>query len=184
MGPFTSFAVHPEGIKFETQESDEEVVLFLRQHLVMLAPTALLGIVMLLAPPVLLPFFFRFLELPFVVPGTYVVVGTVLWYVMTFGVVLAQFLHWFFNIYVVTNERLVDIDFVNLLYKEFSEARLEKIQDVSFTSRGLLAATFNFGNVKVQTAGEQPNFTFDAVPDPDEVVRTISELAQKVKGTI
>jgi hypothetical protein len=110
-----------------------------------------------------------------------VVVGFVFWYVMTFGLLLTRFLRWFFNIYIVTNERLVDIDFVNLLYKEFSEARLEKIQDISFNSRGILAALFNFGTVHVQTAGELPNFSFESVPNPEDIVRTIADLAQKVK---
>lgn len=181
MGPFTTFAVHPDGLRFETQEEKEEVVLFLREHLIVLLPTVLLGGVLLLMPTVLLPFFARFLDLPVRIPTGYVVVGFVFWYVMTFGLLLTRFLRWFFNIYIVTNERLVDIDFVNLLYKEFSEARLEKIQDISFNSRGILAALFNFGTVHVQTAGELPNFSFESVPNPEDIVRTIADLAQKVK---
>lgn len=182
MGPFTSFAVHPDGLRFETQEEKEEVILFLRQHLIVLLPTVVLGAVLIIMPTVLLPFFARFLTLPVRIPTGYLIVGMVFWYVMTFGFLLMKFLRWFFNIYIVTNERLVDIDFVNLLYKEFSETRLDKIQDLSFTSGGILAALFNFGTVHIQTAGEQPNFSFESVPNPEDIVKTIGELAQQAKS--
>lgn len=180
MGPLTAFAVHPDGLRFETQEDTEEIILFLRQHLIVLLPTALIGVVLVIAPTIIIPFLLRFLTLPISIPAGYVVVGTVTWYVLTFGFLLSKFLRWFFNIYIVSNERLVDIDFVNLLYKEFSEARLDKIQDLSYTSRGILAALFNYGTVHVQTAGEMPNFSFDSVPNPEEVIKTIGDLAESV----
>jgi len=182
MGPLTTYAMHPDGLRFETQEEQEEVILFLREHLIVLLPTILLGIIMVVAPTILFPLFFRFLHLPIDVPTGYLIVGTVFWYVVTFGFLLAQFLHWFFNIYIVTNERVVDIDFVNLLYKEFSEARLAKIQDLSFTAGGVFAAIFNYGSVHVQTAGEMPNFVFEKVRNPEQIVKTISEAAEQAKN--
>ena len=138
MTPLTSFAVSPEGIRFETQEKEEKVVLFLRQHLVVLLGPTLLVILLALSPVLLFPFLLQFLTLPIDVPIQYVVVGTAFWYVVTFGYALMSFLRWFFNIYVVTDKRIVDIDFLHLLYKEFSEARLERIQDINFKSGGIL----------------------------------------------
>lgn len=181
MGPLTSFAVSPQGVKFETQEAEEEVVLFLRQHFIVNLPWVLLTLLLIIAPTMLFPLFFQLLELPFVIPGQYVLLGGIWWYIATFGFALAKFLGWFFNIYIVTNERVVDIDFVHLLYKQFSEARLDNIQDVSYTSGGIFAATFNYGNVHVQTAAEVPNFEFTSVPFPERVVQTIGELAKQKK---
>lgn len=181
MGPLTTYAMHPDGLRFETQEEQEEVILFLREHLIVLFPTVVLGFVMIIAPTILFPLFFRFLSLPIAVPTGYLIVGTVFWYVVTFGFLLARFLRWFFNIYIVTNERVVDIDFVNLLYKEFSEARLAKIQDLSFNAKGIFAAIFNYGSVHIQTAGEMPNFVFEKVSNPEQIVKTISEAAEKAK---
>lgn len=181
MSPLTSFAVSPDGVRFETQEKEERVVLFLRQHLITLfGPTALV-VFMAFAPLLLFPFLSRFLPLPIDIPVSYVVVGTAFWYVVTFGLGLMSFLRWFFNIYIVTDKRIVDIDFLHLLYKEFSEARLERIQDISFKSGGLLAAFFDYGDANVQTAGEMPNIEFVAVPRPAKVVETISELLEKQK---
>jgi len=181
MTPLTSFAVSPDGVRFETQEQEEEVVLFLRQHLIVLFGPTLLVVILALAPMVLFPFFSRFLTLPIEIPTPYFIVGTAFWYVVTFGFALMSFLRWFFNIYIVTDRRIVDIDFLHLLYKEFSEARLERIQDISFKSGGILAAFFDYGDAYVQTAGEMPNIEFAGVPRPAKVVETISELLEKQK---
>ncbi|MFZ5534625.1 MAG: PH domain-containing protein [Patescibacteria group bacterium] len=183
MSPLTSFAVSPEGISFETQEKEEKVILFLRQHLIVLLGPALLVLFLALAPIVFFPLLFRFLTLPFVVPVSYIVVGTAFWYVVTFGFALMSFLRWFFNIYIVTDKRIVDIDFIHLLYKEFSEARLDRIQDISYKSSGIFSVFFDYGDASVQTAGgDMPNIEFLAVPKPAKVVEAISELLEDGKA--
>lgn len=178
MTPLTCYAVSPDGVRFETQEPEEDVLLFLRQHIIVLIPGIVLVAILLLTPLLVVPFLLRFLTLPVVVPTRYFVVGTAFWYVVTFGVAIMNFLRWYYNIYIVTNKRIVDIDFLHLLYKEFSEARLDKVQDLSFKSGGIFAAFFDYGDVNVETAGETPNIEFDSVPKPAKVVETISELLE------
>ena len=181
MTPLTCFAVNPSGVRFETQQDDEEVILFLRQHIIVNIPWVLLAAILIVAPLFLFPMVLGNLKLPFLIPPGYILVGTLFWYLASAGFILTSFLRWFFNIYIVTNERVVDIDFLHLLYKEFSEARLEKVQDLSYKTGGIFAAFFNFGDVAIQTAGELPNFEFDSVPRPDHVVSTISELVEHLK---
>jgi membrane protein YdbS with pleckstrin-like domain len=182
MKPLAAFALQPGGVRFETQEEQETVELFLRQHPIVnlswLAASALL----LAAPTVIFPVLFRVFPQLFTIPAGYIIVGTLFWYVVTFGFILTNFLHWFFNIYIVTNERIVDIDFYYLLYKHFSEAELTKIQDISFTSSGMLATLFDYGDVVVETAGELPTIDFAAVPHPERIVETIRSLAEHAKN--
>lgn len=151
-------------------------MLFLRQHIAVNIPWVLMTIVLVLAPSFLFPLLFRAIGASFQLPAGYYIVGSLFWYLATVGFALANFIGWFFNIYIVTNERIIDIDFYYLLYKHFSEAELTKIQDISYTSGGVIAAMFNYGDVKVQTAGEQPNIEFESVPFPEKVVTTIREL--------
>jgi uncharacterized membrane protein YdbT with pleckstrin-like domain len=143
-------------------------------------PVVLL-VLLIIAPTILFPLA-PALNLPVSLPPGYILVGTLFWYLATFGFALVSFLRWFFNIYIVTNERVVDIDFKYILYKEFSEARISKIQDLTYRSGGIVAAFFNYGDVLVETAGEVPNIEFDKVPRPEKVVQTISELMGKEKG--
>lgn len=183
MGPLTSFAVNPDGVRFETQEAEETVIIFLRQHMIVNLPWVLFSLLLLLFPGVMFPFVTSALGLTVSVPAGYMIVGTLFWYVGTFGFMLAKFLGWFFNIYIVTNERVIDIDFYYLLYKEFSQAELNKIQDISYSSGGIFATFFNYGNVRVETAGEMPNIEFDKVPNPEKVVETIRTLTEQIPGT-
>ncbi len=181
MTPLTCFAVNPKGVRFETQQEDEQIILFLRQHVIVNVPWVIFAIILLIIPTIFFPMILLNLKLPFIIPAGHIVVGTLFWYLITFGFILTSFLGWFFNIYIVTNERIVDIDFIHLLYKVFSEARIDKIQDISYKSGGVVAALFNFGDVFVQTAGEAENFDFLSVARPESVVQTISELIEKVK---
>ncbi len=178
MHPLTAFAVNPMSLRFETQEEAEKVILFLRQHFIVNVPWILVAIVLVIAPTVIFPILFRVLSLNMAFPASYYVVGTMFWYLATFGFTLASFIGWFFNIYIVTNERIVDIDFFYLLYKKFAQAELTKIQDINYTSGGIVAALFNYGNVTVETAGEAPNIIFEAIPFPEKVVETIRELTE------
>jgi hypothetical protein len=180
MGPLAAFAVNPTGLRFETQQDDETVLLFLRQHFVLNVPWIILTIFLLFAPVILFPLLGRAM-LPVAFPGGYIVIAVLGWYLVTFGFAFASFLKWFFNIYIVTNERIVDIDFLHLLYKQFSEARLINIQDISYKTGGIIETMFNFGHVLIQTAGTAPNFDFDSVPNPQQVVKIISEAGEAAK---
>ncbi len=180
--PFTAYALKPLDIRFETQEKNEEIILFLRQHIVVMLPSFCIFVLMLLAPLIVFPLFMQLLELPLDIPPAYIVVCTIFWYLASFGFIFTQFLHWFFNIYIVTDRRIIDIDFVNLLYKEFSEAPISRIQDLSYQTKGVLGTMFNYGNVLIQTAGEVPNFVFESVPKPSAVVDVISDLLHATKG--
>jgi hypothetical protein len=180
MRPLASFAARPTNIRFETQEEEEIVELFLRQHPIVNLPWIILTGFLIIAPTILFPIFLRII--PVSLPTGYIIIATAFWYVATFGFALTNFLQWFFNIFIVTNERIVDIDFKFLLYKHFSQAELNKVQDISFTASGIAATLFNYGNVNVETAGEMPTIEFEMVPRPQVVVETIRSLAENTKS--
>src|SRR3989344_4613951 len=84
MGPLTSFAVNPTGVAFETQEEKESIILFLRPHIIVNVAWVILAIILVIAPTILFPLFFRFVQLPVAIPVGYIVVGTMFWYLATF----------------------------------------------------------------------------------------------------
>jgi len=85
-------------------------------------------------------------------------------------------LNWFFNVGVVTNQRIVDIDFSSVIYKEVTETRLDKVEDITSKSGGYFESFFDYGDVFVQTAGKEAFIEFLNVPRPSDAVRIISEL--------
>ncbi len=183
MSPLSAFAERPGGVRFETQESKESVELFLRQHPIVNLGWLTTAAILLAVPYFALPILLRMLNITQYVPMGYIIVASAFWYLATFGFILTNFIHWFFNIYIVTNERIVDIDFYYLLYKHFSEADLSKIQDISYTSSGILPTMLDFGNVYIQTAAETPVLEFDKIPHPERVVQTIRMIRERGGAT-
>lgn len=177
--PLAAFTVHPHNLRFETQSSEEEIILLLRQHVVVTVPWIAVFVLMLL-----MPFWFGIVSewLPVglgAIPFGFRVVGFLIWYLITLGLAFEKFLNWYFNVYIITTERVIDIDFLSLLYKQVSEAQIAKIQDVTYTMGGLVRAIFDYGDLRIQTAGELPNFEFLAVPHPDKVSKVLAELKLK-----
>jgi len=104
------------------------------------------------------------------------------WYLFVFAFAFQRFLVWFFNVYIVTNKRIVDVDFFNLFYKQISSTTIDNIQDVTQKRGGVAQLLFNYGDLVIETAGENPSFEFTAIPNPNLVQKTIINLlSQKRK---
>jgi hypothetical protein len=91
-------------------------------------------------------------------------------------------LNWYFNVGIVTNKRVVDIDFHGIIYKEVTVARLNKIEDITVKSGGYFASFFDYGNVFIQTAGTEANVEFENIPFPSQVAQSINQLLGKKHG--
>ena len=167
----SSYLTHPKNIDFEIKDKEEKVELLLRQHPIVNIKWMLISVLMVLAPIILV----NFLSLSFL-PVGFRLVAFLIWYLITMAFSLENFLSWYFNVYIITDERVIDIDFLNLIYKEVSDANIDKIQDITYKMGGVARTMFNYGDVFIQTAGEIPNFEFAAVPKPDRVVKILEEL--------
>jgi len=117
-----SFLRFPQNLRFDTQDQKEHIVLLLRQHPLVNVPWILLALVLLLTP--LLLSFFLTRE---ILPPVYRLLVVILWYLFTLAYIFERFLLWYYNVYLVTDLRLVDIDFPSLLYREMTEARLDHV---------------------------------------------------------
>lgn len=177
---WSSFVVNPARLSFQSQHELEEVILLGRRH-----PVTNLGWMSLVCIGLFVPMFWG--EFPFfsVLTEVTIMKVTILWYLGLMFYVILNFLLWFYNVYIVTDERLVDVDFTGLLNKTVNIAQLDKLEDVNYTQNGLLDSLFNMGDVIVQTASEQKTqdasgelsaFTFEQISNPDKVSQVISQL--------
>lgn len=180
----TSFSTFPSQVCFETQDDEEEVILFLRQHPIVMMPWFIVAVFMFTLPSI-----FSFFPPYAALPVTYQFVMTLIWYLFVFGFSLSKFMSWFFNIYIVTDERVVDVDFVNILFRKISIAKIDEIQDVNITASGAFETFFGYGNVFIQTAAEVSEFDFLAIPKPDQVGKILNQLIdqeeqEKIEGRV
>ena len=182
--PLTAFNYYPDKTKFVNQDSEEKIVLVLRRHPITNINWILIAFVMFITPS-----FFTLIS-PFdALPGGFQLVLNLVWYLITTAFILEEFLNWFFNVNIITDERIIEVDFVNLLYREITDANIDQIQDVTVEVSGGPRTFFGYGNVLIQTAAEIPKITFDAVPKPDMVARILRDLRleeeqEKLEGRV
>ncbi len=167
-----AYTVFP-GVKFIQKQQDEEVVLMLRAHPITNFKWIVTVILALLLPEILIAFG-ALAEIPFRV----VFVGRLVWYLMMLGFSFEKFLSWYYSVFIVTNERVIDIDFVNLLYRVVSYANLDHIEEPAMVAGGFIRSIFKYGDVSVATAAEKSTIEAMGVPHPDKVIRIVSELAE------
>jgi hypothetical protein len=86
---------------------------------------------------------------------------------------------YYLNAQVITNERIIDVNQKSLLHHETSEFHFDRFQDVTTEIKGLFANLFDYGNVLVQTAGEEDNFIFNHVAEPHRIAKIILEVYEK-----
>ena len=178
------FQVLPKRIKFETQEDKEEVVLLLRRHWVTQVKwivSAGLGM--------LVPLIFIWVPLLQFLPLNFRFMMIVIWYLLVIAYIFEGFITWFYHVFIVTDERVIDINFYNLVYKEVSSAKIDNIEDVTYRQGGVLKAMLNYGDVVMQTAAEKQEFMIECAPQPNRIVKILNELKleeehEKIMGRV
>lgn len=176
---FASYCENPGDITFKNQEENETVLLFVRKHFITNFLWIVIGIFLLILPLIAGPISLLInFPLPFV-SAKQILFFTLLYYLVVISYLFVRFITWYFNISLVTNQRVVDIDFSDVVYKNLASTTLDLIQDVSYTQTGVFRTFFHYGDVLVQTAGENTHFDFDAVPQPENVVHIIGGLIGK-----
>ncbi len=180
---FKSFIAKPKNICLDIQDKNEKIILVLRQHLI----TQVKDLFILFTAICLIPTLLKFSGFMDAFPDKFITAFDIFWTILAFGMILKSFLIWFFNVYIVTDERVIDVDFASMIYRNISSAKIENIEDVTARTTGPLAAIFDYGTILIQTAGEKTEFEFEHVPQPAKITKLINELIieeerEKIEG--
>lgn len=173
---FSSYNFRPEHIDFETKDSDEEIILMLRQHPIInlkwIVITAILLVCLSLVEKT---------NVFSLLPSGYPLIIKMAWYLATYIYAVEGFFHWYFNVYFITKRRVIDVDFFNIISKRVTDAEIDKIQDVTYTNSGAIGTVFNYGEISIQTSGEAREIAFENVPHPDKVADILDDLRAMYK---
>jgi membrane protein YdbS with pleckstrin-like domain len=180
----SSYCAFPRDVSFAGKEDNEEVILMLRQH-----PASFWVQYLMIFVFILLPFVFLFglvgLGFEDASTGAISIAGFIIFWMLAFTISVDTFLKWFYSVNIVTDQRVVDVDFHNVLFHKVSEATLVRIEDVTHTVDGLLGSLFDYGSVYIQTAGTRTEIEFQNVPRPRDVQDVLFDLIElKQKGEI
>ena len=181
MGIFSSFSQNPEGVSFQTQKPHETIILFLRSHFVTNLSWIIIGL-MLISFPIIILMFIPKLGIDFLSSPSasrFTTVYALFYYLIVFSYIFISFLHWFYNVFIVSSQRVVDIDYSDIVVHNLAITNLSHIEDVNYTQSGFIPTLFNYGDLFVQTAGNEKNFEALSVPRPREATHIIGDLIEK-----
>lgn len=169
--PFSSILVKPKILSFQEQDDGEKIYVALRPHWVNNFSWIVTFIFMISAP-----LFFRYLDLFDLFPPSYKNLILVFWYFFVFVYVFENFLKWYSNVFIITDQRIIDIDFKNILNKHFIQTRFSQIEDTSSSIKGVLGTFFNYGDVVIQTASKDSEIRFEKIANPSKIIMVIKDI--------
>lgn len=104
-------------------------------------------------------------------------------YVLIWSLLLfIAWLNYYLDVWIVTNERIINIKQLRLFDRVVSEQKLYRVQDVTWEIKGILGNLLKFGNVYIQTAGTEERFTFEYIPNPEGVAKSIMHLLEQIEN--
>lgn len=165
---------------FDGQRADEKILLVLHRHWfdILKQLALVLGMLLLLFGSYTLPFIFYG---PLQDPLFKNLVSFLrnLFFTFTWIIFFLIWVDYYFDVWVVTDRRIVNIEQKGLFSRVVSELELENIQDITTDVKGIIPTFLNYGNLYVQTAAEKERFIFRHIPDPYEVKDVIMHLQEK-----
>ena len=163
---------------FPGQHENEKVILTVRKHLIVLLPYVLHIALMCLLPiifysfvvPYALP---AFLEEPY---NRLFILFSTIYYGFIWIIIFTIWSDYYLDIWIVTNERILDIEQIGFFNRVVSELDLKRIQDITSSVHGMIPTMFGFGHIHIQTAAEERRFDLKSVPHPITIRRQITKL--------
>lgn len=162
---------------FKGQKINEEILLVVHRHWFDILTQFLL--IFMMALLLIGSIFF----IPLFLPDFEEVFGMGLFYFLqnsflafTWMLFFIIWIDYYFDVWIVTNERIVNIEQKGLFSRGVSELELENIQDITVEVKGIIPTFLNYGNLYVQTAAEKERFVFRNVPDPYAIKDLVMNL--------
>ncbi len=163
------------------QQSKEEIVLFIRQHKFAYVKWAIILLSLLILPPI--AFFLavnnKIIELNSGNYDYFILIASA-YLLFLLALFLTTWIEYYLNVAILTRTHLIHIRQSELFTRSVSEQSLLRVQDVSSTLKGFFSNLLKFGDVYVETAGEEPNFILTNVANPNAVAKVIMEIHEEL----
>jgi len=164
-----------KSFSFPGQRKNETIKLIIRRHVIILISYFASLFIM-----ALLPIIFYFFAIPNLFPAFYEYPYDrmfILLCLIYYGFIwIAAFVIWtdyYLDIWIITDQRIIDIEQVGLFARVVSELDLTRIQDITSEVQGMAQTMFGFGDVHIQTASEHTKFDLTSIPHPVVTRRAI-----------
>lgn len=186
---FESIVSFPKNIYLSDQNKEEFVLLFIRQHKIILFFNIFVNLLLLLFPFIIEFFlslinqnlFNNFFNLDVFFKSKWWNIAILSWIALILSYVFDSFYRWFYNINVLTNEKFIDIDLESIFSSRVEVASLFDIQDAKDSQKGIIQSIFNMGDLVLLTASGVTIFSLDNIPKAHIIRDFITDIIVKVK---
>lgn len=160
-------------------EPGERTICVIKRH-----PIGILGVYAMCILVVVVTGLLAFTVVPVLSPdnrSTAVLAGTIA--LITVIVICAVFawvsarVYWG-NTWTLTTDSLTQVRHFNLFDRQSSQLSLKDLEDVTAEQNGVLPEMFNYGLLRVETAGERSKFRFPFCPNPNYYAQQILEARE------
>jgi uncharacterized membrane protein YeaQ/YmgE (transglycosylase-associated protein family) len=161
-------------------QKGEEVIVVLRRHIVYLARNMAGTVILGFVGALLLGWLAS-------VAGALQTLLTIVLVLWVIGSILAALLLWYRyqnDLWVVTNQRLIDSVQRHPFNKQITSTDLINVQDMSIVKNGVLATAFNYGDLRCQTAGTASIFTLSGIADPSDALTVVDAARDNARREI
>ena len=172
---------------FPGQSPEEQVALFIRRHWMAFFPwMVVMPLVFLIVVSGLALLWNQVAQVtsltnPDLPHASLIILASILLLLLVF-IMLRAWMSYYLDVTIVTERRLVNIEQEGIFQRRIAEQSLLRIQDVSASQSGFFNHFLNYGNLNIETAGEQPNFELHNIPRPNDVAKTILDLHDRLVG--
>ncbi|CAN5387133.1 hypothetical protein BH09PAT4_BH09PAT4_08350 [soil metagenome] len=135
---------------FEDQFDDEEVEMVFRKHPIVMRKGFIIGMLMwLVGPVVVLILTFVHPDAPPSIPTFFAsLAGSI---VLGIIAMIPSWIGWYFSVYIVTDQRFIQITQKGLFTRSVVDIALNQIQMINYEIVGLQETLLGFGTIRVQT---------------------------------
>lgn len=165
-----------QGKLFPSQGQEERIFLLIRKHWFNYTVFLLLSFLSIVPVFVTLFIWVNNPSLVVTVGGEITIVALGIFVLSVLAAQLYGFVDYYLDVYIVTDQRVVDISQEGYFKRQISELHLHQVQDVNASVEGIWQTLLHFGDVHIQTAGERENFVFKSIPHPYLVAKQIISL--------
>lgn len=169
--------------RLPNQLPDEKIVKVVRRDMFILFKKVMFFVLLTILP--LLFFYFLIFANSQIMNGTVsyplLVLGTSAYYLSIWLFFFFSFIDYYLDVWIITNQRIIDIQQQGFFSRIIAENKLFRIQDVTSEVHGVIPTLFSYGDIYVQTAGTKERFYFHQVPDPDKIRDLIIKLVENNK---
>ena len=170
--------------RLPNQLSGERVIKIIRKDLFILVKKILFAMLLIILPIIF--FYIMVKSKPELLTGeisyALIVLGTSAYYLFVWLFFFFSFIDYYLDVWIITSDRILDIQQHGFFSRVIAEQKLFRIQDVTSEVHGIIPTLLHYGDVHVQTAGTRQRFHFREVPFPDQVRDMIIKLVQKKRA--